>query len=81
VIPPQPFPQLKVNVLERLKALDRTLREAEGHLVLLSGLPENSRLELQSNLVAAEARVRHMIVLAEIDERHAAPPPPAAAGA
>jgi hypothetical protein len=60
-----------VDLLPQLKALAQTIELAKGQLQMIHPLPDNARMEIRSNLIAVEARLRHQIAKADFDERQA----------
>ena len=60
-----------MDPLPQLKALAQTIELAKGQLQMIHPLPDNARMEIRSNLIAVEARLRHQIAKADFDERQA----------
>ena len=60
-----------VDLLPQLKALAQTIELAKGQLQMIHPLPDNARMEIRSNLIAVDARLRHQIAKADLEERQA----------
>ena len=60
-----------MDLLPQLKALAQTIDLAKGQLQMIDPLPNNARMEIRSNLIAVEARLRHQIAKADLEARQA----------
>jgi hypothetical protein len=60
-----------VGLLPQLKPLAQTIELAKGQLQMIHPFPDNARMEIRSNLIAVEARLRHQIAKADLEGRQA----------